>query len=479
MTDDALAQAAEAVEPAIEPYQPFPALRDWLARPYDGATVEQFAAQLEDMKQALTHDQLKDAVQIATNWAAVNTGAIEGLYQVDRGFTYSVAVSSAVWQEIQAQKGASVADHVADAVRAYDFVLDAATESHPLTEVWIRELHEIVTASQDKYTVITAVGPQDHDLPKGKYKEYPNNPYNFGSNAVHSYASPDDTAPEMKRLMEELRGSEFRAAHPVVQAAYAHYAFVCIHPFADGNGRVARALSAMYLYRAYGLPLVVFADQKPDYIDALELADRGDPSSFIRFVGERVIDTIGMVREQVLAAAVPDIGSQMAALRPLLLGQDGLAHGEIDAITRRLLEVFGAALAKQVSSQELVEPLSAMSQAIGGGLNVRRPPAGYRRVPGDSSYLVLQTNVSAPAGVKATRQYYAVTRLPGADAPDFAIFRPDGVLVLTAYLRETHPVIAQALVFRADTAALREFRELVSEVSASAAEALRKAGYLA
>lgn len=30
----------------------------------------------------------------------------------------------------------------------------------------------------------------------------------------------------------------FVKAHPVLQAAWAHFAFVAVHPFADGNGRV-------------------------------------------------------------------------------------------------------------------------------------------------------------------------------------------------------------------------------------------------
>jgi hypothetical protein len=235
----------------------------------------------------------------------------------------------------------------------------------------------------------------------------------------------------------------------------------------------------MYLYRAYGMPLVIFADQKSEYIDALELADRGNPSSFVRFVGERVIDTIGMVREQVLAAAVPDVDTQLAALRPLLLGQDGVPHGEIDAITKRFLEVFGAALAKQVSDQALKEPFKASSLTSGGGLSIRRPPGGYRRVPGDNSFARLIVIVDPPASVNASRDYYAVTRLSGAEVPDFAIYRTDGSLILTAYLREAHPFIAQALVFRAETAALREFRELVGEASATAETALRKAGYVA
>jgi Fic family protein len=147
-------------------------------------------------------------------------------------------------------------DHVKsiieDAVAAYDMVLDAVTaQVLPfVTETWIRQLHEVICASQPTYRVyVDSFGAfQDLKLPLDAYKKVPNSP-TLASGEVHEYASPLETAAEMGRLIEELRTKEFLAAHPVVQAAYAHYAFVCVHPFVDGNGRVARALASVFLYR--------------------------------------------------------------------------------------------------------------------------------------------------------------------------------------------------------------------------------------
>ena len=74
----------------------------------------------------------------------------------------------------------------------------------------------------------------------------------------------------------------------------AHYAFVCIHPFADGNGRVSRALASVFLYRSPGIPLVIFADQKNTYIDALEAADKGKYNLFVQFIADVCTDTVGL-----------------------------------------------------------------------------------------------------------------------------------------------------------------------------------------
>lgn len=73
---------------------------------------------------------------------------------------------------------------------------------------------------------------------------------------LHHYAPVAEAQPEMARLIREIRSGSFTEAHPVMQAAFAHYAFVCIHPFPDGNGRVARALASVFLYRSPGVPLL-------------------------------------------------------------------------------------------------------------------------------------------------------------------------------------------------------------------------------
>lgn len=63
------------------------------------------------------------------------------------------------------------------------------------------------------------------------------------------YTPPQaDAVPEMMRLLVEfIQKSEL---HPLLKACIAHFYFVYVHPFGDGNGRTARALSYMMLLQA-------------------------------------------------------------------------------------------------------------------------------------------------------------------------------------------------------------------------------------
>jgi hypothetical protein len=63
---------------------------------------------------------------------------------------------------------------------------------------------------------------------------------------------------------------------PEVESAWLHHRFAQIHPFADGNGRVARALASLVFIRAEWFPVVVRRDERARYIEALEKADAGD-----------------------------------------------------------------------------------------------------------------------------------------------------------------------------------------------------------
>lgn len=66
-------------------------------------------------------------------------------------------------------------------------------------------------------------------------------------------------APEARRLAVEMDAflewfNASPAIDPVIKAGVAHFRFVTIHPFEDGNGRVARAIADMALARADGRP---------------------------------------------------------------------------------------------------------------------------------------------------------------------------------------------------------------------------------
>lgn len=88
-------------------------------------------------------------------------------------------------------------------------------------------------------------------------------------------------APDSSRLETEMKGfinwfNEDRTMDPVLKAAVAHLWFVTIHPFDDGNGRLARALTDMQLSRADGTPQRFYSmsaqirKERNSYYDILE-----------------------------------------------------------------------------------------------------------------------------------------------------------------------------------------------------------------
>ena len=115
-----------------------------------------------------------------------------------------------------------------------------------MTASFVRDLHTAVCRREDTYTACFkdgagALRPIEVTLPKGTYKDRPNHVIRRDGTGV-AFAPVNDTGPEMRRLIDQVNGDEFSQAHPVLQAVYMHHGLAHIHPFADGNGRVARAL---------------------------------------------------------------------------------------------------------------------------------------------------------------------------------------------------------------------------------------------
>jgi Fic family protein len=98
---------------------------------------------------------------------------------------------------------------------------------------------------------------------------------------VHFQAPPaEQVGEEMDRFITWFNGN--KTTDPVIKAALAHLYFVTIHPFEDGNGRIARAIADMQLARADGSPRRFYSmssqieQAKKDYYDILERTQKGD-----------------------------------------------------------------------------------------------------------------------------------------------------------------------------------------------------------
>ncbi|MDE7197909.1 MAG: Fic family protein [Lachnospiraceae bacterium] len=97
-------------------------------------------------------------------------------------------------------------------------------------------------------------------------------------------AAPEKIQGEMDRLAEWIQ-NEREKYHPVEFAAQLHKRFVFIHPFKDGNGRVARLLMNLALIQDGYLPAIVPPILRMDYVSLLERAHRDD-ADFTEFIAE-------------------------------------------------------------------------------------------------------------------------------------------------------------------------------------------------
>lgn len=94
---------------------------------------------------------------------------------------------------------------------------------------------------------------------------------------------------EMKKFVAWFNKNEFRM-NPVEFAAQVHKKFVFIHPFVDGNGRVARLLMNLALLRGEYTIALIPAVRRMEYVSALEVAHIDD-KVFVGFIADCVVAT--------------------------------------------------------------------------------------------------------------------------------------------------------------------------------------------
>jgi Fic family protein len=100
---------------------------------------------------------------------------------------------------------------------------------------------------------------------------------------IHAYLDPLFVAEHMERLVAWIEG-DGKAIHPALAAAVAHYEFVRIHPFDDGNGRGARILMNIILIRSGYPPCVIRREDRAAYLEALAKADADEHGPFMALV---------------------------------------------------------------------------------------------------------------------------------------------------------------------------------------------------
>ena len=155
--------------------------------------------------------------------------------------------------------------------KAYDYIYNI-TEKEGLTEEDILSLHRLFYQQIDSEKA-------------GHYR----NVKVYISGSRYAIAAVSKIPAEMQKLVKWYNDNE-KKLHPVQLAATLHQRFVFIHPFVDGNGRVARLLMNLALLRNGYTIAIIPAILRHEYIYSLETAHTR-PEVFTDFIADRVIAT--------------------------------------------------------------------------------------------------------------------------------------------------------------------------------------------
>jgi len=189
------------------------------------------------------------------------------------GNTLDLAETKVVIEDGLTINGKPMKDHLETLGHASAFnELLKLAKSNTITEENIKNLHKIFYAKIDSDNA-------------GSYRQKPV----IVTGADVNFPLPEELNNKMQEFISKLPQLK-QDLHAVEYAAMVHALFVNIHPFIDGNGRVARLIMNLALlqngYNITIIPPVVRAD----YIRALQDSNHNNYKPFVNFVSEMVLE---------------------------------------------------------------------------------------------------------------------------------------------------------------------------------------------
>lgn len=225
--------------------------------------IEEKKAKLDSLRPlpAAAVSRLKD--QFTVEWI-YNSNAIEGS-------TLTLRETQLILETGMTIGGKSLREHfeVINHKDAIEYMESLANQGEPIT-FHVRQIHKLVlsqiddeNAGQYRKTQVRIVGaqrvpPESWDIP-------------------HRMADWENW----------LKDSE-KKIHPVELAALAHHRLTEIHPFIDGNGRTARLVMNLILFRHGYPPAIILRVNRKQYYGVLMQADSGKTEPLVNFVGRAV-----------------------------------------------------------------------------------------------------------------------------------------------------------------------------------------------
>ena len=227
--------------------------------------IEEKKKRLDSLR-PLSKDALKALLADIRLRHTYHSGAIEGN-------TLTLQETKLVLEEGVTIGGKPLKDHIEarNDAEAFDLMVALASGKKPISQETIQQIHAVVTRG------ILNISGQ----------------YRTGNVRITGSTIAPPSYTKIIKLMDEYTHNICTLPlHPVKKAAFVHYELVRIHPFFDGNGRVARLLSNLFLMQNGYPPIVVEKTDRKIYYQTLKKADQGDFSEFTQFIAREVHEAL-------------------------------------------------------------------------------------------------------------------------------------------------------------------------------------------
>ena len=184
-----------------------------------------------------------------------------------------------------------------------------------------KEIQEVKNA-YEAYEMLSVINPFDlSDLKKlhsvmTKYLVDESGEFRKGEEGVFNgnrcifMAPPARLVPELMEQLFSFMNEQRKDVHPLIMSAIFHYEFVFIHPFSDGNGRMARLWHTALLYNWKPIfeyiPIESQIEKfQENYYEAIAKCHiNGDSNFFIEFMLEQIDKVLDELLEQVKSVDV-------------------------------------------------------------------------------------------------------------------------------------------------------------------------------
>jgi len=221
--------------------------------------VEEKKKRLDNLR-PLPKDALKKLLEDIRLRHTYHSDAIEGN-------TLTLQETKLVLEEGITIGGKPLKDHVEakNDAEAFDLMVKLVYAKKTLSQDIIQQIHEIVTKGilEDS----------------GKYRTE-------NVRITGSKTTPPSFSKIIKLMDEYISNIKELKLQPITKAAFIHHELARIHPFLDGNGRVSRLITNLYLMKQGYPPIVLKKEDRRKYYWFLRRGDDGDLSPFANFIAQ-------------------------------------------------------------------------------------------------------------------------------------------------------------------------------------------------